>query len=61
MDSSEGVMVMAPSGTPSNKRMEPAGAIVWKEARRLCPGGHELSFNNGARGPRVARGSCASR
>jgi hypothetical protein len=54
-------MVMASSGTPSNKRMEPSGAIVLKEAGRLCPAGHELTFNSGARGARVARGSCASR
>jgi hypothetical protein len=48
-------------GMPPNKRMEPTGAIVSKEARRLCPGGHELTFNCMARGARVARGSCAVR
>jgi len=41
--------------------MEPAGAIVLKEARRLCAGAHELTFNCMARGVRVARGSCAIR
>jgi len=41
---------------PPNKRMEPTGAIVLKEAGPLCPGGHELTFTNGARGARVARG-----
>jgi hypothetical protein len=46
---------------PSNKRMEPARAIVLMEARRLCPGGHELTFNCMSRDARVARGSCASR
>jgi len=46
---------------PPNKRMEPTGAIVLEEARRLCPGGHELTFNSGVRGARVARGSCAIR
>ena len=49
------------SAPPSNKRMEPSGAIVLKEARRLCPGGHEPTFNSGARGAGVARGSCAVR
>jgi len=44
-----------------NKRMEPPGAIGLKEPERLCPGGHQLTFNNAARGGRVARGSCASR
>ena len=44
-----------------NKRMEPSGAIVFKEAWRLSPGGHELTFNCMARGARVAHGSCAIR
>jgi len=44
-----------------NKRMEPAGAVVLMEAGRLCPDGHELTFNSGVPGARVARGSCAIR
>jgi hypothetical protein len=44
-----------------NKRMEPTGAIVLKEAGRLCPCEHQLTFNRMARGARVARGSCAVR
>jgi hypothetical protein len=48
-------------GQPPNKRMEPSGAIVSKEAECLCSGGHELTFNSGVRGARVARGSCAIR
>jgi hypothetical protein len=44
-----------------NKRMEPSGAIVLKEARRLCPGAQLFTFSCGGRGARVARGSCASR
>ena len=46
---------------PSNKRMEPSGAIVLGEAEWLCPGGHELTFNRGVPGARVAHGSCANR
>jgi hypothetical protein len=46
---------------PSNKRMEPTGAIVLEDARRLCPGGHQRTFNYRVRGARVARGSCADR
>jgi hypothetical protein len=42
-----------------NKRMEPAGAIVFKEAGRLCPGWLLFTFNYRVRGARVARGSCA--
>ena len=38
-----------------NKRVKLAGAIVLMEAVGLCPGGHELSFNDTARGRRVAR------
>jgi hypothetical protein len=41
--------------------MEPPDAIVLKEAKRLCPGGHELSFNTVVRAERVGRGSCANR
>jgi plasmid stabilization system protein ParE len=48
------------SVTP-NKRMEPPGAIVLKEAGRLCPAKRLFSFSTGARGARVARGSCAIR
>jgi len=44
-----------------NKRMEPPGGIVLVEAGRLCPGVQLFTFNRGARGARVARGSCASR
>jgi hypothetical protein len=44
-----------------NKRMEPSAAIVLKEAIHLCPGGQLFTFSGGARGARVARGSCASR
>jgi hypothetical protein len=47
--------------TPPNKRMEPAGAIVLKEAGRLCAGGLLFAFSCGGRGARVARGSCAVR
>jgi len=41
--------------------MEPSGAIVLKEARRLCTRGRQFTFATGARGARVARGSCAIR
>ena len=44
-----------------NKRMEPAGAIILVEAGRLCPGVQLFTFNRGARGARIARGSCAIR
>jgi hypothetical protein len=44
-----------------NKRMEPSGAIVLKEARRLCPDRCQPTFSTQARGGRVARGSCAIR
>ena len=44
-----------------NKRMEPSGAIVFKEAVRLFAGGDLFTFNSGARGDRVVRGSCAIR
>jgi hypothetical protein len=44
-----------------NKRMEPTGVTVLKEAIRLCPDGHELTFNNSAASGQVARGSCAVR
>ena len=40
---------------PPNMRVKLAGAIVLMEAIRLCPGGHELTFNATARGGRVAR------
>ena len=46
---------------PSNKRMEPSGAYRSSGSGALCRDGHELSFNNRARGARVARGSCAVR
>jgi hypothetical protein len=46
---------------PPDKRMEPPGAIVLKEAGRLCPGGQSFTFSCGVRRGRVARGSCAIR
>jgi hypothetical protein len=55
------VLAAVPIGAPSNKRMEPPGAIVFMEAERSCPGGHEFTFNSGVRSGRVARGSCAIR
>src|SRR5262245_49556555 len=48
-------------GLPPNKRMELVGALVLKEAGRLCAGGQLFTFTSGVRGARVARGSCAGR
>ncbi len=37
------------------KRLKLAGLSLLKESEWLCPGGHELSFNDTARGGLVAR------
>src|SRR6266545_4338595 len=46
---------------PSNKRLKLAGGDRSKGSGELCPGGHELSFNDTARGGRVARSLSAIR
>jgi len=38
----------------SNKRLKLAGGDRFKGSGVLCPDGHELSFNDPARGGRVA-------
>jgi hypothetical protein len=50
-----------PNRLRPNKRMEPTGAIVLKEAGRLCSGARLFTFKNSVRRGRVARGSCAIR
>ena len=52
---------MVPGLMPPNKRLKLAGALVLMEPIVSCPGGHELSFNNAARGGRVARSLSAIR
>jgi hypothetical protein len=42
------------SGLP-NKRLKLPGGDRFNGSGTLCPGGHELSFNDTARGGRVAR------
>ncbi len=44
-----------------NKRLKLASGHRSKGTGVLCPGGHELSFNNTARGGRVARSLSAIR
>ncbi len=44
-----------------NKRLKLAGADCSKGNGVLCPGAHELSFNDTARGGRVARSLSAIR
>ncbi len=39
----------------ANKRLTLAGGDRFKGTGALCPDGHELSFNDTARGGRVAR------
>ena len=46
---------------PSNKRLKLAGGDRSKGSGVLCPGGHELSSNDTARGGRVARSLSAIR
>ncbi len=48
-------------GQPPNKRLKLPGADRLKGSGVLCPGGHELSFNDPARGGRVARSLSAVR
>ena len=45
----------------SNMRLKLAGLSLLSESEWLCPNGHELSFNDPARGGRVARSLSASR
>jgi len=40
---------------PPNRRLKLAGGDRPKGKRVLCPGTHELSFNDGCAGGRVAR------
>ncbi len=50
------------SGAPqSNKRLKLTGGDRSKGSGVLCPGGHELSFNDGCAGARVARSLSAIR
>ena len=54
----EGVAFMMPTardGLRPNKRLKLAGLSLLSESEWLCPNGHELSFNDPARGGRVAR------
>jgi hypothetical protein len=44
-----------------NMRLKVAGGDRLKESGVLCPSGHELSFNDTARGGRVARSLSAVR
>jgi len=46
---------------PPNKRLKLAGGDRSKGSGVLCPSGHELSFNDTARGERVARSLSAIR
>jgi hypothetical protein len=46
---------------PSNKRLKLAGADRSKGSGVLCPGAHEHSFTDTARGGRVARSLSAIR
>ncbi len=52
---------MSPGTLPPNKRLKLAGAHRSKGTRVLCPGGHELSFNDAAPGGHVARSLSAVR
>ena len=44
-----------------NMRLKLTGAIVLRELERLCPGAHELTFNDTAPYERVARSLSAIR
>ena len=46
---------------PPNKRLKLTGGDRSKGNGALCPGGHELSFNDGWVGQRVARSLSAIR
>ena len=46
---------------PPNMRLKLAGGDRFKGNGMLCAGAHELSFNNKARGGRVARSLSAIR
>jgi len=48
-------------GLLPNKRLKLAGGDRLKGSRVLCAGAHELSFNDRARGGRVARSLSAVR
>ena len=48
-------------GTPPNKRLKLTGGDRFKGSGVLCAGAHELSFNDSARGRRVARSLSAIR
>ena len=50
----------ASAGLP-NMRLKLTGADRSRGSRVLCPSGHELSFNDAARGGRVARSLTAFR
>jgi len=45
----------------SNKRLKLAGGDRFRGTGVLCPGGHELSFNETARSGRIARSLSAIR
>jgi hypothetical protein len=47
--------------SPPNMRLKLTGGDRFKGSGVLCPGGHELSFNDTARGGRVARSLSAIR
>jgi hypothetical protein len=51
---------MVAFGLP-NMRLKLAGLSFLKESEWLCPGGHELSFNDTPRGGLVARSLSAIR
>ena len=46
---------------PPNKRLKLTGGDRFKGGGVLCAGAHELSFNNGCAGVRVARSLSAIR
>ncbi len=56
-----GAVTQAPRAEPPNKRLKLAGGDRLKGKRVLCPGTHELSFNDGCAGARVARSLSAIR
>ncbi len=56
-----GAFMEDPVRTRPNKRLKLAGGDRSSGNGVLCPGGHELSFNDTARGERVARSLSAIR
>ena len=49
------------AASPPNKRLKLAGGDRFRGSGVLCAGAHELSFNDTARGGRVARSLSAIR